>query len=107
MSIIQLENISHQFGNLSVLDSLNLSMDKGEVLGLFGHNGAGKTTTMKMILGLLKPSQGKIRVFGENPCSSNFNHFRYQIGFLPENVSFYQQLTGIEVLQFFASVGVE
>ena len=71
---------------------------------LFGHNGAGKTTTMKMILGLLEPSHGKITVFGENPCSSNFNHFRYRIGFLPENVSFYQQLTGLEVLQFFAKL---
>jgi len=104
MSIIQLENISHQFGNLSVLDSLSLNLNKGEVLGLFGHNGAGKTTSMKMILGLLEPTQGTIKVFGESPCSSNFNHFRYQIGFLPENVSFYQELTGLEVLQFFAKL---
>jgi len=104
MSIIQLENINHHFGNLQVIDSLDLSLGQSEVLGLFGHNGAGKTTTMKMILGLLKPNQGKIQVFGENPYSSNFNHFRYRIGFLPENVSFYQQLTGLEVLQFFAKL---
>jgi len=104
MNIIELNEISRQFGKLSVLNSLSLSLEKGEVLGLFGHNGAGKTTTMKMILGLLKPSSGSIRVFGENPTDSNFNHFKYRIGFLPENVSFYHQLTGIEVLQFFAKL---
>jgi len=104
MSIIELKNVSQQFDQLSVLNSINLNLDKGEVMGLFGHNGAGKTTTMKMILGLLKPSAGTVRVFGEEPAHSNFNHFRYRIGFLPENVSFYQQLTGLEVLRFFAKL---
>lgn len=104
MSIIQLQNISQQFDKLSVLDSLNLNLEKGEVLGLFGHNGAGKTTSMKMILGLLKPTSGTVKVFGQNPFDSDFNHYRYRIGFLPENVSFYQQLTGKEVLTFFAKL---
>jgi len=104
MSIIQLDNISHHFGSLQVINSLSFNLDQGEVLGLFGHNGAGKTTTMKMILGLIKPNDGNIKVFGETPYDSNFNHFRYRIGFLPENVSFYQQLTGLEVLQFFAKL---
>ncbi len=104
MSIIQLQNISQKFGKLSVLDSLNLNLEKGEVLGLLGHNGAGKTTSMKMILGLLKPTSGQVKVFGQDPCHSDFNHYRYRIGFLPENVSFYQQLTGKEVLIFFAKL---
>lgn len=104
MSIIQLQNISQQFGKLSVLDSLSLNLEKGEVLGLFGHNGAGKTTSMKMILGLLRPSSGQVKVFGQDPCHSDFSHYRYRIGFLPENVSFYQQLTGKEVLRFFAKL---
>lgn len=104
MSIIQLENIHQQFGQLCVLNSLDLNLEKGEVLGLLGHNGAGKTTTMKMILGLLKPTSGQIKVFGQDPFHANFNHYRYRIGFLPENVSFYQQLTGLEVLRFFAKL---
>lgn len=104
MSIIQLQNVSQRFGNLSVLDSLSLNLEKGEVLGLFGHNGAGKTTSMKIILGLLKPTSGQVKVFGQDPCHSDFNHYRYRIGFLPENVSFYQQLTGKEVLTFFAKL---
>jgi len=104
MSIIQLQNISQQFGKLQVLDSLSLDLEKGEVLGLFGHNGAGKTTSMKIILGLLKPTSGQIKVFGQDPYHSDFHHYRYRIGFLPENVSFYQQLTGKEVLTFFAKL---
>ncbi len=102
MSIIQLSQVQKHFDQLSVLKGVDLALDKGQVLGLFGHNGAGKTTIMKLILGLLKPDEGEVNVFGVDPTSSDFNHHRYQLGFLPENVSFYQQLTGREVLQFFA-----
>lgn len=104
MSIIKLENLYHQFGKLTVLNDLTLNLEKGEVLGLFGHNGAGKTTTMKIILGLLKPSSGNVSIFGQDPALSSFTHHRYRLGFLPENVSFYQQLTGLEVLTFFAKL---
>lgn len=104
MSVINLQNVSKDFANLAVLKGFDLKLEPGEVLGLFGHNGAGKTTTMKLILGLLEPSSGKVEVFGHNPHDSNFSHHRYRLGFLPENVSFYQQLTGFEVLAFFAKL---
>ena len=102
MSVVQMNQVCHNFAGVSAVNDLNLSIDEGEVLGLFGHNGAGKTTTMKLILGLLKPCQGSVSVFGHAPSASNFSHYRYQLGFLPENVSFYQQLSGREVLSFFA-----
>ncbi len=104
MSIFSLENVEQSFDKLNVLNSLSLSLEKGQVLGLLGHNGAGKTTTMKLILGLLKPTSGKVRVFNRDPSEPSFSHHRYQIGFLPENVSFYQQLTGSEVLRFFGKL---
>lgn len=102
MSIVELNQLSKCYEGLTVVNKLNLNLEKGEVLGLFGHNGAGKTTTMKMILGLIEPSSGEVRVFGNNPFDTSFGHHRFRLGFLPENVAFYQQLTGLEVLKFFA-----
>ena len=104
MKVVEIKNVTKDFANLSVLKGFDLDLNQGEVLGLFGHNGAGKTTTMKMILGLLTPSTGMVKVFGKDPSQSSFSHHRYQLGFLPENVSFYQQLTGMEVLEFFAKL---
>mgnify|MGYP000028696317 CR=1 FL=1 len=104
MSVVHLENVKKDFDGVAAIKSLSLNIDEGEVLGLFGHNGAGKTTTMKLILGLLEPTEGKVSVFGHAPTSSHFSDYRYRLGFLPENVSFYQQLTGKEVLTYFAKL---
>jgi Cu-processing system ATP-binding protein len=84
---------------MTVLHDLNLNLGEGEVLGLFGHNGAGKTTSMKLILGLLAPSEGQVKVLGRAP---NDPQVRRQLGYLPENVTFYPQLSGRETLRHFA-----
>lgn len=102
MTVVQLEQVKHRFGDVEALKGINLSLDKGETLGLFGHNGAGKTTIIKLILGLLRPVNGSVSVFGHDPVHSDFRQQRYKLGFLPENVSFYQQLTGLDVLEFLA-----
>jgi len=82
------------------LDGLNLSIMPSEVFGLLGPNGAGKTTTIKLIVGLLKPTSGKISVFGKTLK----NEEKKLIGYLPENPYFYMHLTGLELLNFYANL---
>ncbi|MDX2320831.1 MAG: ABC transporter ATP-binding protein [Moritella sp.] len=101
-SIVSIENVSKQFQGLTALKNISLQLAPGEVLGLFGHNGAGKTTMMKLILGVMNASQGDVKVFGTDPGSKQAWHGRRKIGYLPENVSFYEHLTGAEVLHYFA-----
>lgn len=104
MSIIELDEVSKRFAGVDAVKDLSFSIGQGEVIGLLGHNGAGKTTTMKMILGLEAATSGNVRVLGCDPQTSAFQQAKYQIGFLPENVAFYGQLTGREVLAYFAKL---
>ena len=99
MNVVEIEGVTQRYGSMTVLHGLNLSLAEGEVLGLFGHNGAGKTTSMKLILGLLAPSEGQVRVLGRQPADPAV---RRQLGYLPENVTFYPQLSGRETLRHFA-----
>ncbi|MEW6174758.1 MAG: ABC transporter ATP-binding protein [Pseudomonadota bacterium] len=99
MNAVEIQGVSQRYGSMTVLHDLNLNLAEGEVLGLFGHNGAGKTTSMKLILGLLAPSEGQVKVLGRAP---NDPQVRRQLGYLPENVTFYPQLSGRETLRHFA-----
>lgn len=102
MNLVQLDQVHMAFGKVQALKGISLNLAPGEVLGLFGHNGAGKTTSMKLILGLERPTQGEVTVLGQQPWHRQFSQQRYKIGFLPENVAFYPQLTGREVMNYFA-----
>lgn len=96
---IALKDVSKHYGNHHAVDSLSLSVNKGESLALIGHNGAGKTTLLKLILGLARPSTGDIRVNGEEPSQTSD---RKSIAFLPEIVSFPGSMTGKELIRFYA-----
>jgi len=99
MSCFRLENVSYRYDKALVLKGIDLRLEPGEILGLFGHNGAGKTTCIKLILGLMTPNQGKVLALdGE----AGDHHVSQYIGYLPENVMFYPQLTGLEILNHFA-----
>jgi ABC-2 type transport system ATP-binding protein len=89
------QDLYKQFGRYPAVRGVSFQLSKGEVLGIVGPNGAGKTTTIKMILGLLIPDRGRIRLFGEAPDSLAV---RRRIGYMPETPSFYSHLTGHELL---------
>jgi Cu-processing system ATP-binding protein len=99
---VQLEQVERRFGAVQALKGLSLGLDHGEVLGLLGHNGAGKSTLMKLVLGILAPSSGRVTVLGEDPRGRHARHLRLKLGYLPENVSFYDNLSGREVLHYFS-----
>jgi len=99
MSCFRLENVSYRYDKSPVLKGIDLTLEPGEILGLFGHNGAGKTTSIKLILGLMQPTQGRLSVLGGPPGDPRVTQ---HIGYLPENVMFYPQLTGREILSHFA-----
>ena len=99
MSCFQLENVSFRYDKHEVLQGVDLQLDHGEILGLFGHNGAGKTTSIKLVLGLMQPASGVVTVLGGRAGDPQISR---HIGYLPENVMFYPQLTGHEILSHFA-----
>ncbi len=80
---------------------LNLEVEAGQVYGLLGPNGSGKSTTLKIILGLISPTQGRTEIFGRD---SRLVQSREMVGFLPENPYFYKFLTGEETLHFYGKL---
>ena len=83
------------------LRDVSFDLAPGRLSALVGHNGAGKTTLIKLMLGLIRPDSGSIRVLDEDPAAGEFSA-RRQLGYLPENVAFNAALTGRETLTFYA-----
>ena len=100
--MIQLEGIQKRFGVLEVIPSLDLTVRRQEWLGVFGHNGSGKTTLIRMLLGLSKPTAGRILLDGREPDNEAWRGFRRKLGFMPERITFYENLTGAETLGYFS-----
>jgi len=98
-NIIELTDLTKQYGSFTAVDNLNLTIRKGEIFGLLGPNGAGKTTTILMMLGLTDPTSGRVRVCGID-STSNPIEVKRRVGYLPENVGFYDDLTGLQNLVF-------
>jgi Cu-processing system ATP-binding protein len=99
---VRLEKIGKRYGAVTALQGVDLTIEPGEFMALAGHNGAGKTTLFKIILGLIRPSEGSARVFGARPGSKHAVALRRAIGFLPENLVFSGNLTGFELLRYYA-----
>jgi Cu-processing system ATP-binding protein len=103
-NVIEVKNVFKYYGEVLAVDGMTLTIHKGETLGLIGHNGAGKSTLFKMMLGLIPQTTGEININGTSVNGGAFRELRRSIGYLPENVVFYENLTGLETLQFFASL---
>ena len=100
---VGVKSAAKSYGKVEAVRDVSLSLGEGEIIALVGHNGAGKTTLIKLMLGLIRPTAGSVRVLGEDPAAGEFEA-RRRLGYLPENVSFNMALTGHETLNFYASL---
>jgi Cu-processing system ATP-binding protein len=103
---VTIEKVSRRFGRIQAVCDVSFALKPGELVALVGHNGAGKTTLMKLMLGLIRPSGGEVRVLGENPAGGA-HAVRRHLGYLPENIAFNGALTGRETLSFYARLKSE
>lgn len=101
--MIDIKGLTKKYGDLLAVDTLDLRINKGEVFGFLGPNGAGKTTTINSILGMIKPTDGDIRVMGRSVLE-NRRKAVVGVGYLPEYLQLYKNLTGRENLEFFADL---
>jgi Cu-processing system ATP-binding protein len=99
---IALRGVVKHYGAVRAVDGVDFDVQRGEVFGLIGHNGAGKSTLFKMMLGLVTPSAGEIRVHGSPVSGRGFRAVRRSIGYLPEHVVLYDNLSGLETLRLIA-----
>src|SRR5512134_4095058 len=98
--LAQTAGVSRRFAHLLAVDGVGLGVDPGEVVGLLGANGAGKTTLIRILLGLLPPSGGAVRLFGVSPSRET----RRRIGYVPQGLGLYDDLTPRENLAFAGAV---
>ncbi|MBU5671696.1 ABC transporter ATP-binding protein [Paenibacillus brevis] len=99
-TIVTIRGLSKRFGTFSALKNVNLDIRAGEVLGFIGPNGAGKSTTIRLLLGILKPSSGTAKIFGEDVWSRAVEIHR-RIAYVPGDVNLWPNLTGGEIIDLF------
>jgi len=103
-NVIEVRGAVKHFGETHAVDGVDLTVQAGELFGLIGHNGAGKTTLFKMMLGLLPVTRGEIHIDGQPVRGEAFRQVRRGIGYLPESLALYDNLSGLEVMLFFAKL---
>jgi ABC-2 type transport system ATP-binding protein len=101
--MIELTDLTKQYGSTLAVDHLNLSVAKGEIFGFIGPNGAGKTTTIRMMAGVLGPTEGTVRIDGI-PMATEPEAAKRIIGFIPDRPFLYEKLTGMEFMRFVADL---
>ena len=96
---IETLDLVRRFGDFTAVDRVNLRVAAGSFFGFLGPNGAGKSTTIKMLTGLLAPTEGRVRVLGRD-IKAEPNEVKRRIGVVPEDLNLFERLTGEEMLSF-------
>lgn len=100
---VKLKAVSKSFSDVQAVRNVDLEIKEGEIFGLLGPNGSGKTTTMRIMIGLLKPDSGTVRVLGQDVVKRPIEVKR-RIGYVPESSELYEFLTGQEYLDFVGNI---
>jgi len=100
---LEIRNLTKKFGNFTALSGINLTVNKGEVFGYIGPNGSGKTTTIRVLLGILRATKGKAKVFGMDAWRDAVGIHK-KIAYVPGDVNLWPNLTGGEVIDLFVSL---
>lgn len=98
-AVIRIEGFTRRFGGTVAVDGLDLTVERGQVFGFLGRNGAGKTTTMKALLGLHRPTAGRVRVLGLDPVSQGVE-LKQRVGYVPESSQLYPWMRVREMVEF-------
>lgn len=100
---VELKEVTKRYGEILAVGNVCLSVRSGEILGLLGPNGSGKSTTLKMLLGLVQPDMGSVKVLGMD-VQRDAVSVKRQVGYVPESPRLYEFLTGVEYLDFIGDV---
>ncbi|MDZ5253686.1 ABC transporter ATP-binding protein [Clostridium sp. LIBA-8841] len=103
MNVIEIKNLTKDYGNNKGIFNVNLSVKKGEVFGFLGPNGAGKTTTIRNLMGFIHPDKGACSI-NEIDCSKESYKIQDNLGYLPGEIAFMDDMTGIEFIRFIADM---
>ncbi|MCD6167871.1 MAG: ABC transporter ATP-binding protein [Caldisericia bacterium] len=103
MFAVEIKNLVKDYGNIRALKGISFNIEEGEIFGLIGPNGAGKTTTLRIIATLLSPTEGEVKVFGYDVRREG-DKVREIISYLPEEAGAYKNLTGLDYINFMASL---
>lgn len=102
-AVIETRGLTKHYGPVVAVEDLDLDVTRGEIVGFLGPNGAGKSTTIRLLLDLIRPTSGTMRVLGLDPRTQSVE-LRRRVGYLPGELAMYDTMTGEEMLRFFANL---
>ena len=104
MTNISYKNIYFSYEKSQLLNDISFAVNPGQCCALIGHNGAGKTTLIKLLLGIVRPDSGSVKLCQFNPIGKDEKKIKRQIGFVPESIQFQPNYTGLELMQYVAKL---